>query len=69
MNKKQNQNLLAMLVYIFGPMPVVGQFVSLLILLIEKRNKFREEGNYSEADIIRKQIQDLGFNISDKPLK
>lgn len=40
MSKKNNQNLLAILVYIFGPMPVVGQLVSLLILLAEKRNKF-----------------------------
>ena len=37
--------------------------------LIDQREKLRKEGKYEEADKIRNQIQELGFNISDKPLK
>ena len=36
-------------------------------ILMTKREKLREEGKYDEADKIRKQIQDAGFNVADKP--
>jgi cysteinyl-tRNA synthetase len=37
-------------------------------VLIDQRQKFREEGKYGEADKIRDQIQKLGFSVSDKPV-
>lgn len=37
--------------------------------LTEEREKLRSEGKYEDADKIREQIQKLGFNISDKPIK
>jgi cysteinyl-tRNA synthetase len=37
-------------------------------ILIDQRQKLREEGQYDEADKIREQIQKLGFGVSDKPL-
>ena len=37
-------------------------------ILIDQRQKFREEGKYEEADKIRDQIQKLGFGVSDKPV-
>jgi pentatricopeptide repeat protein len=37
--------------------------------LMEKREQLRKEGKYEEADKIRDQIQDLGFEVNDKPLK
>ncbi len=36
--------------------------------LLEKREGLREEGNFTEADKIRKQIEDLGYEIKDKSL-
>jgi cysteinyl-tRNA synthetase len=38
-------------------------------VLIEKREKLRLEGKFEEADRVRNQIQDLGFNLSDKPVQ
>jgi cysteinyl-tRNA synthetase len=37
-------------------------------ILIDQRQKFREEGKYEEADKIRDEIQKLGFGVSDKPI-
>ncbi len=37
--------------------------------LIKEREKLRSEGKYAEADKIRRQIQKLGFSVSDKSLK
>jgi cysteinyl-tRNA synthetase len=37
--------------------------------LLKKREELREEGKYEESDKIRKQIQDLGYPVSDRPLK
>ena len=37
--------------------------------LMEKREQLRKEGKYEEADKIRDQIQDLGFDVSDKSLQ
>lgn len=36
--------------------------------LIQKREELRKKGKFEEADEIRKKIQDLGFEIEDKPV-
>jgi cysteinyl-tRNA synthetase len=46
-----------------------SQIPSDIQTLIDQRQKLREEGKYDEADKIRDQIQKLGFNLNDKPLK
>jgi cysteinyl-tRNA synthetase len=38
-----------------------------VINLVEKRQEARKEGNYNEADSLRKQIENLGFLLSDTP--
>jgi len=36
--------------------------------LIQKRDILRKEGKFMEADVIRKEIEDRGFNIEDKKI-
>jgi cysteinyl-tRNA synthetase len=36
-----------------------------LPLLVEEREKLRNEGKFKEADKVRKKIQDLGFVVKD----
>lgn len=37
--------------------------------LMEKREQLRKDKNFEEADKIRKQIEDAGYEVEDKPLK
>lgn len=36
--------------------------------LIEKRNTLRKEKKFHESDVIRKQIEDAGYSVSDTPI-
>ena len=51
------------------PKPENSEIPSKVKELIEEREQLRKEGKYEEADKIRDQIQEQGFNVSDKPIK
>jgi cysteinyl-tRNA synthetase len=38
-------------------------------VLMERRDQLRSEGKFEEADKIRNQIREAGFDVSDKPVK
>jgi len=38
-------------------------------ILITKREQLRKEKKFEEADAIRKQIEEAGFNVNDAPIK
>ena len=38
-------------------------------VMMAERENLRSEGKFEEADKVREQIQKLGFNLSDKPIK
>ena len=51
---------------IFGIIPTSYEGApSGVVRLVKNREKFREENNYEEADKIRAQINDLGYEIED----